>query len=76
MEENVVIRNERERRLGNCREQSQDKPSIIFMYRGVWNTTWSTIMREHEDFIPELDFVLELAGTGHRQYHVHKSKTN
>ena len=31
------------------------------------------IMREHEDFIPELDFVLELNGTVIGNISVHKS---
>ena len=40
---------------------SQGKPFIIFMWRDVEHYLVH-IMREHEDFIPELDFVLERNG--------------
>lgn len=32
------------------------------------------IMREHEDFIQELDFVLEEGRPDHREYHVYQSE--
>ena len=33
------------------------------------------VMRSHEDFLPELDLVIEVEWSGHREYHVHKGKT-
>lgn len=34
------------------------------------------VMRNHEDFIPELDFVIEVDGNIIRKHHVYKSKIN
>lgn len=62
MEQNVVIRNE-EKRDWEVVEQITRKAFYNIYVPGCAEHYLVHIMRNHEDFIPELDFVLELDGT-------------
>ena len=73
MEENIVIRNEKKEDWETVEKITRQAFYNLYV-PGCVEHYLVHIMREHEDFIPELDFVLELDRTGDRQYHLYKSK--
>lgn len=73
MEENIVIRNEKKEDWETVEKITRQAFYNLYV-PGCVEHYLVHIMREHEDFIPELDFVLETGRTGDRQYHLYKSK--
>ena len=61
MEENIVIRNEKKEDWETVEKITRQAFYNLYV-PGCVEHYLVHIMREHEDFIPELDFVLELAG--------------
>lgn len=61
MEENIIIRNERQKDRETVEEITR-KAFYNLYVPGCTEHYLVHIMREHEDFIPELDFVLERNG--------------
>lgn len=61
MEENIVIRNEKKEDWETVEEITRQAFYNLYV-PGCVEHYLVHIMREHEDFIPELDFVLELDG--------------
>ena len=61
MEENIVIRNEKKEDWETVEKITRQAFYNLYV-PGCVEHYLVHIMREHEDFIPELDFVLELDG--------------
>lgn len=57
----LTIRNTEKKRITRSEEITRNA-FIIFMYLGCVEHYLVHIMRQHEDFIPALDFVAELDG--------------
>ena len=70
------IRNERESDYKNVEDITRKAFLSMYTFPGCMEHYLVHIMRGHEDFIPELDFVIEVDGQIVGEHHVYESKTD